>query len=109
VISVADDGPGIDPALLPTLFERFVRGDVSRSRHAGSTGLGLAIVYAVAEAHGGTVTVESVPGQTVFRVFLPVVYAPGRAAAAAAAVTAAAATAAAATAAAPTGAQSTSA
>ncbi|GGF12039.1 sensor histidine kinase [Subtercola lobariae] len=77
VISVADDGPGIDPALLPTLFERFVRGDVSRSRHAGSTGLGLAIVYAVAEAHGGTVTVESAPGRTVFRVLLPVVYAAG--------------------------------
>ncbi|MEF2978838.1 sensor histidine kinase [Subtercola sp. YIM 133946] len=75
VISVADDGPGIDPALLPTLFERFVRGDVSRSRHAGSTGLGLAIVYAVAEAHGGTVTVESAPGRTVFRVLLPVVFA----------------------------------
>ncbi|QWT24283.1 HAMP domain-containing histidine kinase [Subtercola sp. PAMC28395] len=75
VISVADDGPGIDPAVMPTLFERFVRGDVSRSRHAGSTGLGLAIVYAVAEAHGGTVTVESVPGHTVFRVTLPVTYA----------------------------------
>ncbi|MCU1481373.1 MAG: sensor histidine kinase [Subtercola sp.] len=76
VISVSDDGPGIDPALLPTLFERFVRGDVSRSRHAGSTGLGLAIVYAVAEAHGGTVTVSSVPGRTVFRVVLPVRHTP---------------------------------
>ncbi|MEA9986883.1 MULTISPECIES: sensor histidine kinase [Subtercola] len=74
VISVTDDGPGIDAEILPTLFERFVRGDVSRSRHAGSTGLGLAIVYAVAEAHGGTVTVESVPGNTVFRVLLPVVW-----------------------------------
>ncbi|RFA18767.1 sensor histidine kinase [Subtercola boreus] len=76
VISVADDGPGIDPALVPTLFERFVRGDVSRSRHAGSTGLGLAIVYAVAEAHGGSVTVESAPGRTVFRIELPVAGAP---------------------------------
>ncbi|CAN5142579.1 HAMP domain-containing sensor histidine kinase [soil metagenome] len=74
VISVADDGPGIDPAVMPTLFERFVRGDVSRSRHAGSTGLGLAIVYAVTAAHGGTVTVESAPGNTVFRVTLPVTY-----------------------------------
>ncbi|RFA11057.1 hypothetical protein B7R54_02835 [Subtercola boreus] len=76
VISVTDDGPGIDPSLMPTLFERFVRGDVSRSRHAGSTGLGLAIVYAVAEAHGGSVTVESAPGRTAFRILLPVAGVP---------------------------------
>ncbi|NEN05137.1 HAMP domain-containing histidine kinase [Diaminobutyricibacter tongyongensis] len=68
---VADDGPGIPADLQPTLFERFVRGDGSRSRTAGSTGLGLAIVRAVAEAHGGTVAVESAPGRTVFRVTLP--------------------------------------
>ncbi|PPF81272.1 two-component sensor histidine kinase [Subtercola sp. Z020] len=72
VISVTDDGPGIDPALLPTLFQRFVRGDASRSRHAGSTGLGLAIVAAVAEAHGGSVEVASEPGRTEFRILLPV-------------------------------------
>jgi two-component system OmpR family sensor kinase len=53
------------------VFERFARGDVSRSRHAGSTGLGLAIVHAVATAHGGTVRVTSRPGGTVFRVRLP--------------------------------------
>ncbi len=69
-LEVADDGPGIAPELVPTLFERFVRGDGSRSRTAGSTGLGLAIVRAVAEAHGGTVSVESQPGRTVFRVLL---------------------------------------
>lgn len=70
-ISVADDGPGIDAALLPTLFERFVRGDSSRSRIAGSTGLGLAIVQAVVEAHGGTVAVRSGPGNTEFTITLP--------------------------------------
>jgi len=70
-ISVADNGPGIDEALVPTVFERFVRGDGSRSRAAGSTGLGLAIVHAVVEAHGGRAEVESAPGRTVFRVILP--------------------------------------
>jgi len=68
---VADNGPGIPPALLPDVFERFARGDSSRSRAAGSTGLGLAIVAAVVEAHGGTVTVDSVPGRTAFTVTLP--------------------------------------
>lgn len=71
VVEVADTGPGIPDALLPTVFERFVRGDGSRSRAAGSTGLGLAIVHAVVTAHGGTVGVESVPGATVFRIALP--------------------------------------
>ncbi|WP_395640710.1 sensor histidine kinase [Pseudolysinimonas sp.] len=76
VLTVADDGPGIDPAVRPTLFERFSRGDDSRSRRAGSTGLGLAIVAAVVEAHGGSVEVESAPGRTVFRVDLPAGGAP---------------------------------
>ncbi|MEO6827128.1 MAG: ATP-binding protein [Microbacteriaceae bacterium] len=71
VITVTDDGPGIEAALLPTLFERFVRGDRSRSRQAGSTGLGLAIVQAVVQAHGGSVEVESALARTVFRVRLP--------------------------------------
>ncbi|GGR75423.1 two-component sensor histidine kinase [Streptomyces humidus] len=70
-VDVQDDGQGIPPALLPHVFERFARGDSSRSRNAGSTGLGLAIVQAVATAHGGAVTVDSVPGQTVFTVHLP--------------------------------------
>ena len=70
-IRVADTGPGIDPTVLPTVFERFARGDSSRSRVAGSTGLGLAIVEAVVTAHGGTVSVESSPGGTVFTVRLP--------------------------------------
>ncbi|MFE6227511.1 sensor histidine kinase [Streptomyces sp. NPDC057854] len=71
VVEVRDDGPGIPPGLLPTVFERFARGDASRSRQAGSTGLGLAIVRAVVTAHGGDVTVTSVPGRTVFAVTLP--------------------------------------
>ena len=72
VLTVADNGPGIPPDLLPEVFERFARGDGSRSRAAGSTGLGLAIVAAVVEAHGGSVGVTSVPGSTAFSVRLPV-------------------------------------
>jgi two-component system OmpR family sensor kinase len=71
VITVSDNGPGIPEDLQPTLFERFVRGDGSRSRATGSTGLGLAIVHAVVEAHGGEVTVTSEPGATAFAVSLP--------------------------------------
>ncbi|MET0784428.1 MAG: HAMP domain-containing sensor histidine kinase, partial [Leifsonia flava] len=70
-ITVHDDGPGIDPAISGTLFERFARGDVSRTRATGSTGLGLAIVQAVVAAHGGTVSVASEPGDTTFTVTLP--------------------------------------
>jgi signal transduction histidine kinase len=67
VVRVRDAGPGIAPELLPTLFERFARG-------AGSTGLGLGLYLArgIAEAHGGTLTVESTPGQgTTFHLALP--------------------------------------
>ncbi|WP_254706004.1 sensor histidine kinase [Streptomyces vilmorinianum] len=70
-VEIEDDGPGIPPELLPSVFERFARGDASRSRHAGSTGLGLAIVHAVTTAHGGDVSVTSTPGRTVFVVRLP--------------------------------------
>ncbi|MEV7522825.1 HAMP domain-containing sensor histidine kinase [Streptomyces sp. NPDC091371] len=70
-LRIEDDGPGIPPALLPHVFERFARGDASRSRVAGSTGLGLAIVQAVVSAHGGRVDVRSEPGRTCFEVLLP--------------------------------------
>ena len=70
-VTVADNGPGVDPAVFEHVFERFARGDTSRSRAAGSTGLGLAIVDAVVVAHGGSVSVESAPGSTVFTVRLP--------------------------------------
>ncbi|MHB9852211.1 ATP-binding protein [Streptomyces krungchingensis] len=70
-IDVEDNGQGISSELLPHVFERFARGDSARSRATGSTGLGLAIVQAVATAHGGAVTVDSVPGRTVFTLHLP--------------------------------------
>ncbi|TNM63148.1 HAMP domain-containing protein [Streptomyces sp. NP160] len=72
VLSVLDDGPGIAPDLLPHVFDRFARGDGSRSRAAGSSGLGLAIVSAIVASTGGTVDVTSRPGQTAFLVRLPV-------------------------------------
>jgi two-component system, OmpR family, sensor kinase len=71
LLSVADDGPGIPATLLPDVFERFARGDSSRSRREGSTGLGLAIVAAVVKAHGGTIEVSSAAGSTEFVVRLP--------------------------------------
>ncbi|MEU0528808.1 sensor histidine kinase [Streptomyces niveus] len=75
LVDIEDDGPGIPPALLPRVFERFARGDASRSRSsataADSTGLGLAIVHAVVTAHGGDVRVRSEPGRTAFTVRLP--------------------------------------
>ncbi|MEW2170551.1 HAMP domain-containing sensor histidine kinase [Streptomyces sp. NPDC007027] len=77
LLEVRDDGPGIPRELLPHVFERFARGDASRTRGAdgggatGSTGLGLAIVQAVVAAHDGRVRVESAPGRTVFTVELP--------------------------------------
>jgi two-component system OmpR family sensor kinase len=68
---VADDGPGIPPEARATLFERFVRGAGDRG---GSFGLGLAIVAAVAQAHGGTVSVDPSPhGGARFTVRLPAV------------------------------------
>src|SRR6476469_10173519 len=71
VLTVTDNGPGIPSHLLPEVFERFARGDSSRSRAAGSTGLGLAIVAAVVQAHHGWVEVESRAGWTRFTVRLP--------------------------------------
>jgi|KBSSwiStaDraftv2_1062776.scaffolds.fasta_scaffold20417_2 two-component system OmpR family sensor kinase len=97
VLIVADDGPGIPVDLQPEIFERFARGDSSRSRrgstsnsgaalaatsnsgaalaatsnYSASTGLGLAIVAAVVKAHHGTIAVRSSPGSTEFVVKLP--------------------------------------
>jgi two-component system OmpR family sensor kinase len=71
VLQVIDNGPGIPPGLQSEVFERFARGDSSRSRKGGSTGLGLAIVSAVVRAHNGTITVDSSPGHTEFTVRLP--------------------------------------
>jgi two-component system OmpR family sensor kinase len=70
-LAVTDNGPGIPMHLQAEVFERFARGDSSRSRAAGSTGLGLAIVAAVVQAHHGTVELTSQPGKTRFTVRLP--------------------------------------
>lgn len=68
---VADDGPGIPTCQQHEIFERFARGDTSRSRRGGSTGLGLAIAAAVVKAHHGTISVTSGAGATIFTVRLP--------------------------------------
>ena len=61
-IAVADDGPGIAREHRQSVFGRFWRADDARSRPGGGSGLGLAIVRQIAEAHGGTVEVDSEPG-----------------------------------------------
>ncbi|HET7067691.1 MAG TPA: HAMP domain-containing sensor histidine kinase, partial [Nocardioides sp.] len=85
--SVHDDGPGFPPQLATTAFERFVRGDASRTRTPGGTvggtdggtdgrtaggaGLGLSLVEAIVSAHGGSVSLDSRPGSTTITVHLP--------------------------------------
>jgi two-component system, OmpR family, sensor histidine kinase BaeS len=61
-IGVRDSGPGVAPADLPHLFERFYQADAARDRSTGTSGLGLAIVKALIEAHEGSVGAENVPG-----------------------------------------------
>ncbi len=62
-ITVADTGEGIAPDDLPFIFDRFWRGDRSRSHDGGvGGGLGLAIVHQLVQAHGGEIAVESVEG-----------------------------------------------
>jgi two-component system, OmpR family, phosphate regulon sensor histidine kinase PhoR len=81
-IQVADTGEGIPATELPRIFERFYRVDKARARQTGGTGLGLAIVRHVAEAHGGTVRVDSELGRgSTFTVILPVAGPPNPAAA----------------------------
>jgi len=72
-LSVVDTGPGIAPEDLLYVFERFYRGDRSRSRASGGTGLGLAIARQLVEAHGGKIAVMNEPqGGARFTFVLPV-------------------------------------
>lgn len=71
-ISVRDTGEGIPPEHLPHVFERFYRADASRTRASGGTGLGLAICKSIAEAHHGTISIDSTLGEgTLVKVMLP--------------------------------------
>jgi len=71
-ITVEDQGCGIPEEHLNRIFERFYRVDKARSRQLGGTGLGLAIVKHIAQAHGGSVTVDSSPGKgSTFTIRLP--------------------------------------
>jgi signal transduction histidine kinase len=71
-LRVQDTGVGIQLEELPYIFERFYRADKSRQRHAKESGLGLAIAKSIVEAHGGSVSVESILGEgTTFVVALP--------------------------------------
>lgn len=71
VVTVSDDGPGIPADLQSGIFDRFVRADHGRSRAEGGTGLGLAIAHGIITVHHGTLTLDSRPGRTVFRLDLP--------------------------------------
>ena len=63
VFAVRDDGTGIEPDQLGRIFDRFHRTDDGRSRAEGGSGLGLAIARAIVEAHGGTISASSTPGE----------------------------------------------
>ena len=63
VFAVSDDGTGIEPDQLGRIFDRFHRTDEGRSRAEGGSGLGLAIARAIVEAHGGTISASSTPGE----------------------------------------------
>lgn len=72
LLEVADDGPGIDPAHLPRLTERFYRVDPGRARRSGGTGLGLAIVKHVLNRHDAQLAIDSEPGSgSAFRCEFP--------------------------------------
>ncbi len=80
-LAVRDRGPGIPLEDLPHIFDRFYRGDASRSRRNGGSGLGLAIAQALLAAQGGYVEVESRPENgSMFYLYLPAAreYLPGK-------------------------------
>ena len=63
LIEVVNPGPGIAPDLLDRIFDRFYRSDAARGQRSGGSGLGLAIAKSIVEAHGGTISAESKPGE----------------------------------------------
>jgi two-component system OmpR family sensor kinase len=72
VLQVTDQGPGLTSEQAEHAFERFYRADQTRARTTGGAGLGLAIVAALVSAHGGTVGLDTAPGQgATFRIMLP--------------------------------------
>jgi signal transduction histidine kinase len=73
-LRVQDNGAGIPPEDLPYVFDRFYRAEKSRQRHEGESGLGLAIAKSIVDAHDGTLSVDSTPGEgTGFIIALPAV------------------------------------
>jgi signal transduction histidine kinase len=71
LLTVQDTGAGIPPQDLPHVFDRFYRGDSARPTDEGESGLGLAIAKSIVEAHGGTISVASAPGEgTTFTIAL---------------------------------------
>lgn len=72
-LTVQDTGTGIDPSDLPHIFDRFYRGDDARETDEGESGLGLAIAKSLVEAHSGTISASSAPGEgSTFVVTLPI-------------------------------------
>ncbi|GAB5521642.1 MAG: hypothetical protein RhofKO_38930 [Rhodothermales bacterium] len=77
IMDVSDTGQGMAPDQAAQVFTRYYRGESARTRTQGGTGLGLAISRAIAEAHGGTLSVDSTLGAgTTFRLALPLTTAP---------------------------------
>jgi signal transduction histidine kinase len=77
-MSVEDEGPGIPEEQIPYVFERFWRGDRSRSRDSGGSGLGLSIARQLVELHGGTISATSAPGKgSTFWIALPTIGSAG--------------------------------
>jgi len=67
-LSVTDEGPGIEAEHIPHIFDRFYKADTARAGMSGGSGLGLSIVKAIVERHGGSITVRSKPGHSVFEI-----------------------------------------